>query len=48
MAAFIANAAAVNANMIKTPLASSLSTFPIKGNPAFSNGSKNLPKNSPD
>ena len=29
-------------------LANGLSTFPIKGNPFFNNGSKSLPKNSPD
>ena len=40
-------AAAVNPNDIKTLLANSLSTFPIKGNPVFSNGSKSLPKNPP-
>ena len=34
------DAAAVNPNRIKMLLANGLSTFPIKGNPAFSNGSK--------
>ena len=45
-AASVANAAAVNPNGIKTLLANGLSTFPIKDNPIFSNGPKNLPKNS--
>ena len=43
-----AAAAAVNPNEIKTLLASGWSTFFIKGNPAFSNGLKSLPKNPPD
>ena len=42
-----AAAAAVNPNGIKTLLANGLSTFPIKGNPVFSNGPKSLPKNPP-
>ena len=46
IAASVADAAAVNPNGIKTLLASGLSTFPIKSNPVFSNGSKSLPKNS--
>ena len=29
-------------------LSNRLSTFPIKGNPVYSNGPKNLPKNPPD
>ena len=48
IAASIATAAVVNPNGIKTVLANGLSTFPIKGNPGFSNGSKSLPKNSLD
>ena len=48
MAASVADAAAVNPNSIKSLLANGLSTFPIKGNPVFSNGSKGLPKNPPD
>ena len=43
-----ADAAAVNPNGIKTISASGLSTFPIKGKPAFSNGPKSAPKNPPD
>ena len=42
------NADAVNLNGIKRLLASGLGTFFIKGNPAFSNGPKSLPKNPPD
>ena len=34
--------------VLKRLLANGLSTFPIKGNPVFSNGPKNLPKNPPD
>ena len=48
IAASVADAAAVNPNGIKTLLANGLSTFPIKGNPVFSNGPKSLPKNPPD
>ena len=44
----IADVAAVNPNGIKTLLANGLSTFPIKGNPVFSNGSKSLPTNPPN
>ena len=44
-AASAADAAAVNPNGIKTLLANGLHTFPIKGNPVFSNGPKSLPKN---
>ena len=47
IAAFVA-AAAVNPNEIKTLSANSLSTFPIKMNPVFSNSPKSQPKNSPD
>ena len=43
-----ADAAAVNLNGIKTLLANSLNTFPIKLHPGFSNGPKSLPKNAPD
>ena len=46
--ASVADAATVNPNGIKAFLANSLSTFPIKGNLVFSNGSKSLPKNPPD
>ena len=35
-------------NGIKTLLANSLDAFFIKGKPAFSNGPRSLPKNSPD
>ena len=41
-------AAAGNPNGVKTFLANDLSTFPIKGNPFFSNGPKRLPKDPPD
>ena len=44
----VADAAAVNPNGIKTFLVNGLSTFPIKGNPVFSNGPKSLPQNPPD
>ena len=44
IAAFAADAAAVNSNGIKTLLANGLSTFPIKSNPGFSNGPKSLRK----
>ena len=40
----VADAAAVNSHGIKTLLANGLSTFPIKGNPVFSNSPKILPK----
>ena len=43
-----ADAAAVNPNGTKPLLTNSLSTFLIKGNPVFSNGSKSIPKKSPD
>ena len=46
--AFVAAAAAVSLNGIKTLLANGLSTFFFKGNPAFNNGSKSLPENRPD
>ena len=42
--ASLADAAAVNSNGIKMLSANGLSTFPIKGNPVFSNGLKGLPK----
>ena len=45
IAASVASAAVVNLNGIKTLLAKILSTFPIKGNPIFSNSHKNLPEN---
>ena len=43
-----ADAAAVNPKGIKTLLANGLITFFISGNPVFSNGPSNLPKNPPD
>ena len=48
IAASVADVAAVNPNGIKMLLANSLSKFHIKGNPVFSNGPTNLPKNPPD
>ena len=48
IAAFVADAAAVNPIGIKTILANCLGTFSIKGNPFFNNGRKSLPKNPPD
>ena len=42
-----ANAAAINPKGIKTLLASGLITFYINGNPVFSNGPSNLPRNPP-
>ena len=47
IAASVADAAGVNPNGIEILLANVLSIFPIKGNPAFNNGPKNLPKNRP-
>ena len=41
-------AAAVNPKGINTLLANGLITFDIKGNPVFSNGPNNLPKNPAD
>ena len=43
-----ADAAAVNPKGINTLLANDLITFDIKGNPVFSNGPSNLPRNPPD
>ena len=43
-----ADAAAVNPEGIKTLLANGLITFFINGNPVFSNGTSNLPRNPPD
>ena len=43
-----AYAAAVNSRGIETLLANGLITFFINGNPVFSNGPSNLPKNPPD
>ena len=43
--ASVADVAAVNPNVIKTPLGNGLSIFSIKGNPDFSNGSNYLPRN---
>ena len=48
IAAFIADAAAVNPSGIKRLLGNDLSTFLIKENPVFSNGLKILFKNPPD
>ena len=45
MKAACCDAADVNPNGVKTHLADSLNTFPIKGNPVSSNGPKVLPKN---
>ena len=42
-----ADAAAVNPKGIKILLANGLITFFINGNPVFSNGPSNLPKNLP-
>ena len=44
----VADAAVVIPNGSETLLANGFSTFPIKGNPAFSNGPKYLPKNRND
>ena len=46
--AFVADAAPVNPNSIKTLLTNVLSTFFIKDTPVFSNGPKSIPKNPPD
>ena len=43
-----ADDAAVNANGINTLLANGVFTFFISGNPVFSNGPSNLPRNPPD
>ena len=48
IAASVADAGSVNPNGIKTLLANGLSTFPLEGNPVFSNGPKMLPENPPD
>ena len=48
IAASVSDAAPVNPNGIKTLFANDLSTFPIRRNPFFSNGPRNLPKNPPD
>ena len=42
------DAAVVNRKGIKTLLANGLITFFINGNPVFSNGPNNLPRNPPD
>ena len=47
IAASVADAAAVIPNGFKALLTNGLSTFPIKHNPAFSNGPKSLPRNPP-
>ena len=43
-----ADAAAVNPNGIKGPLANDLSTFFINGNSIFNNGPRSLTRNSPN
>ena len=43
-----ADAATVNRKEIKILLANGLITFLINGNPVFSNGPSNLPRNPPD
>ena len=43
-----ADDAAVNPRGIKTLLTNGLITFFISGNPVFSNGPSNLPRNPPD
>ena len=43
-----ADAAAVNPERIKTLLANDLIAFFVNGNPVFSNGRSNLPRNPPD
>ena len=48
IAASVVDTAADNPNGIKPLLASGLSTLLINGNPVFSNGPENLPKNPPD
>ena len=48
IAASLADAGSVNPDGFKTLLANGLSTFYIKGKPFFSNGPRNLPKNSPN
>ena len=48
IAAFVADAAAVNPNGIKTFLANGFSTFLIKGNLVFDNDPKSLPKSPPN
>ena len=45
IAVSVADAAVVNPNGIKSLLANGLSTFFIKGNPAFSIGPNILPRN---
>ena len=48
VAAFVADAAAVDPIGNKTLSANDLNIFPIKDNPVFSSGPKSLPKNLPD
>ena len=48
IAASVADATAVNATGVKMLLANGLSTFPIEGNPVFSNSPKSRRKNPPD
>ena len=47
ISASAADAAAVNLKGIKKLLANGLITFYISGNPVFSNGTSNLPRNPP-
>ena len=46
--ASVADAAAVNPKAVKTLLANYLIRFFIRGNPVFTNGPSNLPRNPPD
>ena len=46
--AYAADVALVNPRGIKTLLANGLIIFFINGNPVFSNGPSNLPRNPPD
>ena len=46
--ASVSHVTAVDPNGIKTLLANNLGILPIKGNPVYINGIKNLTKNSPD
>ena len=48
IAGYVADAAVINTNGIKTLLANGLSLFPIKDNPFFSNGPESWAKNHPD
>ena len=48
IAAPVTDAAAISPDCIKLLLGNGSSTFPFKSNPVFSNGLKNIPKNSHD